>query len=192
MVQPAKKMKILLTTSRNPTPRIRTFCNDLAKVIPDVVKVNRGKLSMDGVAEKTLELGADKVIIVDRWHGGPGKIGFFQVGASGLMGFSPALFVAGIRLQREFGHIRLKPTRSLAITTPSKRDEQTVKVATSLSRFFNVPIFSVDEKPSEYTMKMQVSYNTERRIQITFVHTPQNVEVGPRITLSHIVWETSK
>ncbi len=188
----AESRKILLTTSRSPTPRIRTFCNDLARVILGVVRVNRGKLSMDGVAEKALEYDADRVVIVDRWHGGPSKIGFFQVGASGLVSVSLILHVAGIRLQREFGHTRLRPTRSVAIVIPSKGNEEIVKVANSLSSFFNVPAFLVNEKPCKYPMEMRVSYDATRRIQVTFVDTLQNVEVGPRITLSQVIWETDK
>ena len=69
---------ILLTTSRRPTGRMRAFCRDLANSIPDVVRVNRGKMSQDGVAEKAIELEANRVILVDRWHGGPGKINLFQ------------------------------------------------------------------------------------------------------------------
>jgi len=69
--------KILLTTSRNPTPKIRTFCNDITRVIPSIVRVNRGKMSMDEVAEKALEYGADQFVVVDRWQGGPAKWGSF-------------------------------------------------------------------------------------------------------------------
>ena len=70
---------ILLTTSRRPTGRIRTFCRDLANSLPNVVRVNRGKMSLDGLAEKAIELEADKVVVVDRWHGGPGKFNLFYI-----------------------------------------------------------------------------------------------------------------
>ncbi|RLI44046.1 Brix domain containing protein, partial [Candidatus Bathyarchaeota archaeon] len=76
---------ILLTTSRRPTPRIRTFCRDLARSIPNVVRVNRGKLSLDGVAERAIEFDADRVVIINRWKGGPGKIELFEVGQEGLV-----------------------------------------------------------------------------------------------------------
>ncbi|MFQ5836261.1 MAG: Brix domain containing protein, partial [Candidatus Bathyarchaeia archaeon] len=92
----------LLTTSRRPTPRIRTFCRDLARSIPNVVRVNRGKLSLDGIAEKALEFNADRVVIVDRWKGGPGKIEFFKIGQEGLVPVPPIMYVASIKLQREF------------------------------------------------------------------------------------------
>lgn len=55
---------ILLTTSRRPTKRIRKFCHDVERSIPDVIRINRGKLNLDGIAEKALELNADRVIII--------------------------------------------------------------------------------------------------------------------------------
>ena len=38
--------------------------------IPQVLSINRGKLSLDGISEKALEVNADRVIVVDRWRNG--------------------------------------------------------------------------------------------------------------------------
>ena len=57
---------ILLTTSRRPTGAIRSLCRDFVNSIPDVVRVNRGKMSLDGIAEKAIEVEADRVVVVDR------------------------------------------------------------------------------------------------------------------------------
>ena len=105
---------ILLTTSRRPTGRIRTFCRDLANSIPDVTRVNRGKMSLDGVAEKAIELEADRVVVVDRWHGGPGKINLFQISSTGLKPVPPLMLIGKIRLRRELNEGR-RSVRSSAI-----------------------------------------------------------------------------
>jgi rRNA maturation protein Rpf1 len=145
---------------------------------------------MDGVAEKALECDADRVIIVDRGQGGPSKIELFQIGESGLISVFPIFSFFSIQLQREFEPKRLKPIRSIAITIPSKGNEEIIRVANSLSQFFNIPIFSANEKPSMYMAKMPISYDSSGRIQITF--NAQNIETGPRITLSGILWKKSK
>jgi len=181
--------KILLTTSRNPTPRIRTFCNDLTRVIPSVVRVNRGKMSTNQVAEKALEHGADRVVLVDRWQGGPGKIEFFLMGASGLVPVPLSLFIVGIRLQREFAPIRLKPFNSLVIMKPVNN---LMEIADSLSKFFKVPVLSENEALAKYPVAMHVSLDSTRRVQITFMLLSQKVEIGPRITLRRAAWEASK
>jgi len=183
---------ILLTTSRRPTNRMRTLCHDLARSIPKVVRINRGKLNLDGIAEKALEFNADRVIIVDRWKGGPGKIKLFQAGPEGLILVPPLIFVGGIRLQRELEGVRAKPVRSLTITTPHEKSPQVAKIAGSLSRFLNVPASTMDVAASRYGAAIHVSSGASDQIQITFMLLPQAMEIGPRITISHVVWEAQK
>jgi len=175
--------KILLTTSRSPTPKIRTFCNDLTRVIPNVMRVNRGKMSMNEVAEKAIEYGADRVVIVDRWQGGPGKIEFFHIGLVGLVPSPTILYVSGIRLQREFAPIKLKPVHSLVIT---KSVDNSMEIADSLSKFFNLPTSFEKEALPKYQVAMHVSHDAVRRVQITFMLLPQRMEIGPRITMRRV------
>ena len=91
---------ILVTTSRRPIGAIRTLCRDLANSIPHVVRVNRGKMSSDGIAERAIRLEADRVVVVGRWHGGPGEIKFFQIASTGLKPVPPRILVSGVRLRR--------------------------------------------------------------------------------------------
>jgi len=182
---------ILLTTSRRPTTRIRTFCRDLARFIPNVVRINRGKLNLDGIAERALEFKADRVVVVDRWNGGPGKIELFQVGAEGLICVPPRMYIAGVRLQREFD-VKTKSIQSLTITTSPEKNPQVAKVSELLSSFLSIPMSSMDEAISVYSAAMYISLNASRHIQVTFMLLPETVEVGPRFTLSHVVWETEK
>jgi len=178
--------KILLTTSRSPTPRIRTFCNDLTRVIPNIVRVNRGKMSIDEVAEKALEHGADRVVVVDRWQGEPSKIEFFHVGTEGLIPVPPILYIVGIRLQREFAPTKLKRFHSLAITQSLGNS---LEMVDSLSKFFNLPVLPEKEAFSKYQVIMRVSHDATGRVQTTFMLLPQNVEIGPRITLERVEWK---
>mgnify|MGYP000020469244 CR=1 FL=1 len=54
--------KIIITTSRRPTRRIRSFCSDLERSIPNSIKITRGKLSFENLIEKALKLEADRLI----------------------------------------------------------------------------------------------------------------------------------
>ena len=180
---------ILLTTSRRPTRRIRTLCHDLARSIPNVARINRGKLSLDGIAERALELNADRLIVVDRWKGGPGKIKLFRVEPTGLIPVPPTMYVAGIRLQREF---ETKAVRSLAVTTAPGNPPEAMKIAEYLSDFLDFPLASIDEAVSNYKASMHLLHNASGRIQITFMLLPQMVEIGPRIIISRVVWENQK
>jgi U3 small nucleolar ribonucleoprotein protein IMP4 len=178
---------ILLTTSRRPTGRIRTFCRDFVNSIPDVVRVNRGKMSLDGIAEKAIEVEADRVVVVDRWRGGPGKINLFHVSSTGLKSVPPLMLISGIRLRREFEVTRR--TRSSVITLKPEDSTELERVAGRLSQYFGLPVLSVDEAARKYGASMHFSFDYSRRLQITFMRLQRMVEIGPRVTLSKLVWE---
>ncbi len=182
---------ILITASRRPTGRLRTLCNDLARSIPGAVRVNRGKMNLDGIAEKALEIGADRVVVVNRWKGGLGKIGFFKAGSEGLTPMFPVLYIASIRLQRELD-ARIGLVQSLAVTMESEASPEVMKTAESLARFFNIPFLPREKAPLKRQVSMHFSSDASRRTQITFMRLPKFIEAGPRITISRAVWENRK
>ena len=179
---------ILLTTSRRPTGRIRTFCRDLVNSIPDVVRVNRGKMSLDGVAEKAFEVEADRVVVVDRWHGGPGKISLYRLGSTGLEFVPPQMLINSIRLRRELNETA-KRTQSSAITLEPKNSAELERIAGHLSQFFGLPPLSLEETSQKHGATMHLSFDVSHRLQITFMRSQRMVEIGPRVTLSKLIWE---
>jgi len=179
---------ILLTTSRRPTERIRTFCRDLVNSLPDVVRVNRGKMSLDGVAEKAIELEADIIIVVDRWHGGAGKTSLFQVSSTGLKSVPPVMLISEIRLRRELEE-GTRRVRSSVVTMEPKASPELERVAGRLSQYLGLPLLSLDKASAWHRVSMHFSFDSSRRLQITFMVLSQMVEIGPRLTLSRLVWE---
>lgn len=180
---------ILLTTSRRPTKAMRTFCHELKRAVPNLIRINRGKTSFDELAEKAMELKANRVIIVDRWHGGIGKIQFFHVETSGLIPALPTIYVAKVKLQREFGEKRMKPNITLAVTKTSPHSAEENALAQSLSKFLDIPVLSVEDATSKgYNAVMQISRDTSNQLQITFLKLPIMRETGPRITIKHLAW----
>ena len=181
---------ILLTTSRRPTGRIRTFCRDLVNSIPDVVRVNRGKMSLDGVAEKAIEVEADKVILVDRWHGGPGRINLYRLGSTGLDSVPPLMLIKRIRLRREFENVK-KRGRSSAITFEPENSAALGNIAGKLSQFFSLPLLSLNEASEKHSASMHLSFDRSRCLQLTFMRLQRMLEIGPKVTLSKLIWDVS-
>lgn len=178
--------KILLTTSRNPTPRIRSFCHDFTRVILNAVYVNRGKMSNDEVAEKTMEYDADGLIIVDRWPEGLGVLKLFKKESSSLTRAPPTIFFLG-KLQREFGVSKAKPTISI-VTSASDRSGEVVKFANALSGFFDLPIMEENTAQKAEGTIMHISRNGKSKIEVTFMAQPGHIEIGPRINVSRLEW----
>ena len=186
---------ILLTTSRRPTKNMRTFCRDLSHTFPNIVRVNRGKLSLEGLAEKALEYNANKVIIVDRWKGGPGKIQFFYLDAKGLKAIPPLVYLQGVKFRRDFRENmpRGRRIRNIAMKPSLNQDVERKKFEEMLANFFEIPFLSVDEAVNNgYDAIMQISQEALNRTKIAFMLLPEQVEIGPQIIVSHLIWELTK
>lgn len=187
-----KEHSVLLTTSRNPTLNIRTLCRDLLYILKNVMRINRGKLSLREVAEKALELGVEKVVIIDRWDKGFGKIEFFEVGHNGLTNAMPIVYLQSVKFRRDFGEQKatVRKAESVAVAVSSKENFEVKKFEEFLASFFNIPALSLPEVlNSDYDVAMQISIEPLERIAIAFRLIPELVEVGPRLKISHLAWK---
>lgn len=187
-----KELLILLTTSRRPTKDMRTFCKDLSYTFQNIVRTNRGKLSLEGIAEKALKLDAEKVMIIDRWKGGSGKMQLFRISEKGLDAVPPIIYLSGIKLRRDFGGNmpRGRRIKSIAITVSPKPLLEAKKFGNALSEFFSIPILSPEEAvDKKYDAAIQISTDPSTNIIVTFKLIPELVEVGPQIRISRLIWE---
>jgi len=181
---------ILLTTSRRPTRRIRTFCKELSYNIPNVTGINRGKLSLEGLAAKALELNAEKAMIVDRWKGGPGKIELFKLENGKLQPMPPLIYLRGVKLRREFGTMpRGRRIKSTAIFASSEPSEEIERLEKTLSDFFDLPVVHRWEECKPYNALLYVKSDQSGEIVMSFRLFPENVEIGPRMRVSHLIWD---
>lgn len=185
---------MLLTASRRPAKNTRTFCRDLSNIFPNVVRINRGKLSLEGVAEKALELAAEKAVIVDRWREGIGKMRFFRISEKGLNVVPPLIYVRGVKLCRDFGEIlRGRRMRSVAVTASQRASLEVKRLKNVLSEFFSIPILSLKEVfNGEFDVAVQILAGSSNHIIIKFKLIPELVEVGPQIRISLLVWELNE
>jgi len=165
---------------------MRTFCHDLARVMSNIVYVNRGKMSHDDVAEKAVEHDADRVMINDRGQSGLGVLRLFRVAESGLTEASPKLRFA-VRLQKEFGVSNVKPAAVINVEASSRSDEL-ARLAASLSGFLGLPISREGQEHESALTTMSILRGESGKIVVTFMAEPGHIEVGPRITVSRLEW----
>jgi len=180
---------ILLTTSRRPTRRIRTFCHDLSRSVPNSFIVNRGKMGLQELAQNAVERGLDGVIIIERWKGGPGRISLYKIGQRKLVQVPPQIYIGGIKLQREFKE-RETTVNSLMIGRQSDEPpSEIIRLSVALSDFLNIPFMSIDKVGSGFEAAVKVCHDDALLPYLSFFLLPKIVEIGPRITISHLVWE---
>lgn len=184
---------ILLTTSHRPTRRVRSLCNDLARSIPGLIRVNRGKMNLLEVAEKTVEVGSEKFIVVDRWKGDPGRIRFFKVFDASFREIPPRLYISGVKLRREFGipkNLAKKTFSSLFLENSETVNSYIERIRVKISDFLEVPMLRLLKNESfNYKAYMRIVKGEDCWAYISFFLLPDNIEVGPRIKISHAVWD---
>jgi len=96
--------RILVTTSRRPSRRTRSFVKDLASVIPGGVRLTRGHLSYKELAVEAVTMNADRIIIIGERRGNPSILRIYKpLGVSGLKNIV-TLIIRGVKLSREAGH----------------------------------------------------------------------------------------
>jgi U3 small nucleolar ribonucleoprotein protein IMP4 len=68
---------MLITTSRKPSQRTRSFCKSLVRVLNSSY-TNRGKMSLRDVLIKSSEMGYDKTAVISQMKGNPSRIDFHK------------------------------------------------------------------------------------------------------------------
>ncbi|MGB9713616.1 MAG: hypothetical protein ACPLZC_01405 [Candidatus Bathyarchaeales archaeon] len=170
---------------------MRTLCREISYNIPFAIRINRGKLSLEGIAEKSVEFGAEKVMIIERWKFGPGKIQFFNIKSEGLEKVPPTIYVRNIKFRRNLAGDTMKGRRIKSIAVASSPQENSIakNLEKFLSDFFAIPVSSLKEAINrKYDAAMQVKINPQKELVITFILLPELVEIGPRIIVSHAIW----
>ncbi len=94
--------RIIVTTSRRPNRRIRSFVKELVETIPGSIKLTRGHLSMQDLAFEAQNLGADRVIIVADRRGNPGIMRVYKPEKNELVNIV-SFIIKGVTLARERG-----------------------------------------------------------------------------------------
>lgn len=178
----------MITTSRRPTKSMRTLCKDLVTVLPSLKKVNRGKMGFRAVLEKAAEIGAEKVVIIDRWKGRPGRIRLFEIGEK-IVQIPPQLYLRGIKLRREFKIEEVSIPRTVFIEESEGENDEIRKIREAFSKFFNLPKAKLNDKNGISFTLMHFSMDHENLIRVSFYLMPRKIEVGPRIRISHAVWD---
>jgi len=144
-------------------------------------------MSLNDVAERAIEFNAKKVVLVERWKSGSGKISLFTVTSNGLKSFPPIMFFSKVLLRREFN--KTKRNYSSVITISPENSPKLERLAGRLSQFFNFPNLSLDEADETHRASLHLSQVSLGPIQVTFMLLQQMIEIGPRVTFSKLIWE---
>lgn len=177
---------ILVTTSRRPTRRLLSFVKEFAHSIPNAIKVQRGKLGIQGLAQMAMNHEINKIIIVHRWKGNPGKIEFRKIENSKLKIVPPLVYLAGIKLRREYG---IKGRFKIDSVSFEMDVMPRIKmIAKAFSEFFEVPLIDKETR-EKFKVSLCLSEHNRYEAKAAITYLPTKSEIGPSFIIKHTIWE---
>jgi len=145
-------------------------------------------MSLCEVAERACQLGAQKIVIIDRWQGGHGRIQLFKTDGEVMTKILPTTYIFGIMLQRELGAKRRR-THCVFIDRTDGGGQEIKALKENLSDFFCMPVIDPNNASAQYDATMRISMHSSNRLMMSFYTVPDGIEIGPRITVSQVAWE---
>ena len=169
-------IKILITTSRRPTPRVRSLVKDLAGVLPNAERFTRGHYSMEELAREARIRGFNRVVVVSGRKGNPGIMRVYEVGERSLAHIA-SLKIKGAALSRELRRPlpRFKPKGMIVEVDGSPLSDL---VSDLLVRSFNARLY---EEPSEWEVTVRLEGVEDYVLLEFFV---KGKPVGPRLKVA--------
>lgn len=108
-------LRVIVTTSRKPSPRSRSFVKDLVSVLPGGVRLTRGHRSHVDLAWEALRVNANRVVIVGEWKGNPGVMRVYEPLEGFKLKHLVTMVILGVKLAREAGASKPVSPRLLVV-----------------------------------------------------------------------------
>lgn len=148
---PSSPPYTVLTTSREPSPRTRSFVKDLCTLSAKVLRLTRGKATYKELVAFALGVGARTLAMVGEKRGNPSILRIYDLEPC-LVGKSPVhlytLFIKGVNLSRERGcGPPPSPCDRAFVVSSGEREGTGYLVESAWTRFFMAEV--VTREPPE-------------------------------------------
>jgi rRNA maturation protein Rpf1 len=154
-------------------------------MLPSAVQLNRGKLSFEEVVEQARIAGADRIMFLQRWKGGPGKIELYELN-SGADLFYPLIYLASTQHQNELQG-RVHEMKRLVIVKPQVNEQELSHLSESLATFLDTPLVEREQAVKDSEIGMTFG-KTDSHLTMSFRVLSDNIEIGPRLVIKNLIW----
>lgn len=143
---------MLITTSRKPSQRTRSFCKSLVRVLNSSY-TNRGKMSLRDVLIKSSEMGYDKTAVISQMKANPSRIDFHQ--EDGELILSLDITVGLDNNSGSNSRVKLKDLKFYSELSELEglRDIFNIPSLTKGSEFKNLMLLKASEEPNAATIE---------------------------------------
>jgi len=187
-------LHIIVTTTRHVNPRVRSLANDLAHVLPDALRINRGKNNISDLAEIARAYNARVVLIVGKGlQGNPGRLVFLTVMEYRYSFYPLIISLTGVKLAREL-NIRPSsvPLESFSVATLKNFSDATKELALALSEALQVNYTEISNLNSLTHIFDRILFIEETNLEknpflIRFVKPSGKID-GPLLRVKRVVY----
>jgi U3 small nucleolar ribonucleoprotein protein IMP4 len=171
---------MLITTSRKPSPRTRSFTRSLERVLNSKY-INRGKMSMRDVLLKSRVLGYRKIAVISETNGNPSRIEILDCEGDSIinMDITVTNSLASGRIKKKKLHLRWQ------------LDQSTKEIKDIIISILEIPEDPIDLIKTKQTLKEELNqYSDSNLVLVTEGETSKAVVefhdqdgqiTGPRI-----------
>jgi len=170
-----------LTTGRETNQRLNSLIKELVASIPNSRITRRGKSSKEDLARRLFQEGFTHALIAYRWHGGPGRLDFFNITPCGLEQVPPSALLKSVMLRREFGE---QINQKITAVTCNKVSATTRRLGRVLSNVLELPFL---EAPHNLSYSMHLRDNG-KITEIVVRSLTGMRDLGPRLAISKLIW----
>jgi len=168
--------KLILTTSREPSRRTRSFVKDLTATIPHALKINRGKATLQDLRNTAINKNAYGVLVVYERKANPSALVYYELSDSELSRVY-LLKITSVKLSREIREYhRPLGIKMLVINASNIIGEFPVLVTEALIRIFK-PLIYQNERPLRAIEIVIIG--SESEVTISFMCSSSNRPCGP-------------
>lgn len=181
-------MTILLCTSLRPSPRTRTFCNDLVSTSSDFRNLARGKAGLAYLAAYSKAAGASRLWVINSRFGEPKVVECYDATADKPTAIASFL-IRRVQLKREVqGRSPVNTDkRHLRIIKPESASLNGLHDALSQSMDLQ-PTLDEAEDTTEKTVDVYITPSEKYRAEIFFIESVTKKPCGPSIYLEDFKW----
>jgi len=173
-------MRVLITTSHRPSVKLRVFIKELAQAIPNSIRINRGKKTLQDLYLEALNVNADRLIIAGDFKGNPSTLTLYTVSKGFIKPKTLAhIILGGTKLLREIkDHVRIYNPSTLGIDiTGMVKNDEVLKLTEVLSKGLHGKFVLKPEDYKKYDVIIEIQSAVDSLCKLLFIE-PRTGRVG--------------
>ncbi|MHA1754597.1 MAG: hypothetical protein ACTSYR_03680 [Candidatus Odinarchaeia archaeon] len=174
----------LITTSRHPKTSSRILSKDLALIIPDSIRINRGKLNLKNLILKALSLNKNILIIIEGGTPTPRIIKILKIDSDGQIEHEYRIKLKGFIRKKEVSRKRAPESDKFYYKIKHSIPTELRNKILKLVKLFRLKKFPHKGDVEKNAIIFSFEYK-EGIISLRFF-TGEVIEIGPRIYIKSI------